>query len=145
MPTVRQLIQQLKKLDPNKRISLCADPDLYLYQQTNDREGTVYTLDHTDFTRDGHGAILLHDFQGVEPSTKRWAEAIATRIIEDPETLLEYANESGDARLPMTLLKSYTEAKPKRTIVKLLMENPVLVYELIGTSVIEEGYFDDLN
>jgi hypothetical protein len=146
--TIHHLIKQLKKLAPNTRISLCGEEaSLYLYQQTDNKGEIVYTLDHGDFTRDGHGAILLHDFRGIEPPTKRWAKAIAKRIVEEPEALYEHVNEIDDPELQplLSLLQPDGKPYPRAKTVKLLMANSQFIYQLIGTSVIEEGYFDDLN
>jgi hypothetical protein len=86
--TVHQLIKQLQKLDPNKPIYLCGKaPEMRLYEQTHTQGHQVYNLDYEDLTAYEDGAILLHDFQGVEQPTKKWATAIAGRIFEEPESL----------------------------------------------------------
>jgi hypothetical protein len=144
--TVHQLIQQLKKLDPNKRFSLCGEShELYLYQQTDSKGEMQYTLDHGDFTRDGHGAILLHDFQGLEQPTKKWAYAIAKRIFEETDSLVDYCEEIEDTTLLDLLLKDDGKPHARTKIAVLLMLNVHYIYQLIGTTVIEEGFFDSLD
>lgn len=145
--TVHQLIKQLQKLDPNKPIGLCGSTQMYLYEQKEVEGFTYYTLDYDSLILDEENSrtILLHDFQGVEQPTKKWATAIAKRIFEEPESLVEFAIEENDPTIAALLLKPDETPYSVAIMTKQLLANPHFIYQLIGTSIIEEGYFDDLN
>ena len=146
--TVHQLIKQLQKLDPEMPIGLCGSTEMYLYEQKEIEGFTYYTLDYDSLMLDEEDsrAILLHDFQGVEQPTKKWATAIAKRIFEEPESLVEFAIDENDTTIPALLLKPDETPYSVAVITKRLLANPHIIYQLIGTSVIEgESYFDDLN
>jgi hypothetical protein len=146
--TVRHLVHELSKLKGNSKVYLAGDPNLYLYQHTDKHGNVCYTLDTELLQLDEPSDAklhLLHDFQGVEQPTKKWATAIAKRIFEEPESLVEFAIEQNDTTIAALLLKPDETPYSVAIMTKRLLANPQYIYQLIGTSVIEEGYFDGLN
>lgn len=140
--TVQDYINALNQLPSDAVLSLCGSNEWYLYQ--NSPNG--YRLDHTVAAFLGN--ITSHKLVATntqEPLFSEWVDAITKRILDDPSCLDAIEDETELSQLDIAELTCSVmqTAHYPSMLYHFLTENPSITYKLIGTSVIEEGYFDE--
>lgn len=140
--TVQDYINALNQLPSDAVLSLCGSNEWYLYQ--NSPNG--YRLDHTVAAFLGN--ITSHKLVATntqEPLFSEWVDAIVERILDDPSCFEDIADETELGKVQVDMLTNAVIDSHRfgDVLTTFLTENPSITYKLIGTSVIEEGYFDE--